>query len=103
MRPSNDPQKAGIGDRTILCVVYDQFHLAADALQSRLDLEFQNVAGARRSPRRQRRLYRLRLEQIVKPLLIHSDLDVLGFDVDPVDESQEDGSDYVWSERGKLL
>ena len=39
----------------------------------------------------------------MKPLPIHSDLDVLGFDVDPVDESQEYGSDYVCSERGKLL
>jgi hypothetical protein len=32
----------------ILGVVHNQLHLAADALESRLHLEFQNIAGAAR-------------------------------------------------------
>ena len=39
----------------------------------------------------------------MKPLPVNSYLNVLRLDVDAVDEHQEDGSDYVWGERGELL
>jgi hypothetical protein len=45
VRASNDPKQTWIGSRPILGVVYDQLHLAPDALESRFHLEFQNIAG----------------------------------------------------------
>lgn len=51
MRASNDPKQTWIGSRPILGVVYDQLHLAADALESRFHLEFQNIAGVARRGR----------------------------------------------------
>ena len=50
MRASNDPKQTWIGSRPILCVVHDHFHFAADALESRLHLEFQNIAGVGKGP-----------------------------------------------------
>jgi len=46
MRARNDPKQARITSSAIFGVVHDQFHLAADALESRFDFKFQNVAGA---------------------------------------------------------
>ena len=51
VRASNDPKQTGIGCRSVLGVVHDQLHLAADALKSRLHLEFQNIAGLVRRSR----------------------------------------------------
>jgi hypothetical protein len=39
----------------------------------------------------------------VKPLPIDSDLDVLRFDVDPVEEHHENGSDCVWGKCRQFL
>ena len=39
----------------------------------------------------------------MKPLPINSDLDVLRFDVDPVDKRHENGSDCVRGKRRKFL
>jgi hypothetical protein len=38
MRPRNDPKQTWIGFRSVVGVVHDQLHLAADALESRLYL-----------------------------------------------------------------
>jgi hypothetical protein len=83
VRASNDPKQTWIGSRTILGVVYDQLHLAADELESRFHLEFQNIAVVARKDRvGQKRLQRPCFDQVVKPVPIHSDLDVLRSDVD---------------------
>jgi hypothetical protein len=83
--------------------VYDQLHLAADALESRFHLEFQNIAGvARRGRVGQKRFQRPCLDQVVKPVPIHSDLDVLRSDIDTADERQENGSYRVRCERREL-
>ena len=42
-------------------------------------------------------------EVLGNQLPIDSDLDVLRFDVDPVDERHEDGSGRVWCKRGEFL
>ena len=47
VRASDDPKQTWIGFCPILGVVHDQLHLAADALESRLHLEFQNIVGGR--------------------------------------------------------
>jgi len=38
VRASNDPNQSWIGRRPVIGVVYDQLHLAADALESRFHL-----------------------------------------------------------------
>jgi 5'-3' exonuclease len=45
VRASNDPKQTWIGVCPILGVVYHQLHLAADAPNPRLDVEFENVSG----------------------------------------------------------
>jgi hypothetical protein len=94
VRARIDSEQPGIGHRSVVGVMHDQLHLAADAREPCLHLEFQSIAGAaRRGGRRQKPFY---LERFVKPLSVDPDLDVLGFDVDPIDEHHEDGSDRVW-------
>lgn len=56
VRASNDPKQTWIGCCPVIGVVHDQLHLAADALQSRLHLESEHIAGmARRGRGRQMR------------------------------------------------
>jgi hypothetical protein len=81
--PSYDSKQTWIGLCPIFGVVYDQLHLAADALESCSHLEFQKIAGvARRSRGRKRLIYRLCLEQVVKPMPTDSDLDISRSDID---------------------
>ena len=47
VRASDDPKQTWIGFCPILGVLHDQLHLAADALESRLHLQFQNIVGGR--------------------------------------------------------
>ena len=77
MRASNDPKQTWIGFCPILGVVHDQLHLAPDALESRLHLEFKKIAGVvRRGWVNQERFQRPCVEQIGKSMSTDSDLDM---------------------------
>jgi hypothetical protein len=71
VRASDDPKQAGVGCCPVIGVVHDQLHLATDALESRFDFEFENIAGIASSGRGcQGLLQRPCLEQFVKPMPI---------------------------------